>query len=366
MRRSSLANVSQAPLAGGLRRLSAPNGFTPIAMSQVTRKWAVADDVKYDLPDDIEKFVSLGHPCHYRMYPGKHIAVGHSEFCGFDDGLFVHVSDLVHTVPNAVSVSAPDMLRIRIASLDNCEYASSESVGAKLDRKGPGVSIIMEPAGQPPAAAAADGHVIAAAICIHRSTLKRLYAQREHELPPQVRAFLLGTLKRTVAQNLRLSPALLRCLEDLQGCDLDGHSRRLFIRSKAIEVMCHTFKILGEDDNMLLDTSAGTRRGVVKAQQILMENFVTPPSLDDLAHQVGLGRSSLCAGFRQIVGQTVFDYIADLRMNRALALLNQRDASITQIAYEVGYSHPSSFSLAVQRRFGATPSELRRRGLPIL
>ncbi|MHA4837554.1 helix-turn-helix domain-containing protein [Sphingopyxis sp. MSC1_008] len=50
-------------------------------------------------------------------------------------------------------------------------------------------------------------------------------------------------------------------------------------------------------------------------------------------------------------------------MRQALAMLNERAASITQIAYAVGYSHPSSFSLAVQRRFGTSPSELRRRGL---
>jgi AraC-like DNA-binding protein len=65
------------------------------------------------------------------------------------------------------------------------------------------------------------------------------------------------------------------------------------------------------------------------------------------------------------MGQTVFDYIADLRMQHALAMLSQRTPSITQIAYAVGYNHSSSFSVAVQRRFGITPSELRRRGLPI-
>ncbi|MEN2788058.1 helix-turn-helix domain-containing protein [Sphingomonas oligophenolica] len=36
---------------------------------------------------------------------------------------------------------------------------------------------------------------------------------------------------------------------------------------------------------------------------------------------------------------------------------------MTQVAYAAGYSHPSSFSRAVQRRFGTTPSEPRRRGL---
>jgi AraC-like DNA-binding protein len=92
---------------------------------------------------------------------------------------------------------------------------------------------------------------------------------------------------------------------------------------------------------------------------------VTPPSLEALALDVGLSRSALCTGFRQILGQSVFDYVHDLRMQQALELLNERDASITQIAYAVGYNRASSFTVAVQRHFGTTPSELRRRGMTV-
>jgi AraC-like DNA-binding protein len=52
-------------------------------------------------------------------------------------------------------------------------------------------------------------------------------------------------------------------------------------------------------------------------------------------------------------------------MQQALELLNERDASITQIAYAVGYNRASSFTVAVQRHFGTTPSELRRRGMTV-
>src|SRR5690606_16075316 len=89
---------------------------------------------------------------------------------------------------------------------------------------------------------------------------------------------------------------------------------------------------------------------------------VNPPSLEALAREVGLSRSALCTGFRQILGQSVFDHIQELRMQQALALLNERGTSITQIAYAVGYKSAASFSVAVQRHFGATPTELRRRG----
>lgn len=339
------------------RRLSASGDTHSVALAYSRQKWAVSE--AEELPAEIERIVLLGDPCHYRAHLSEGAFAGHYEFCALADGFFVHIANITLQGPYPVSVSAPDMLRIRIASDDNTEYAPMQ--GARLDLSGASASIIIEPAGQPPAEAVFTEHCRAATVFIHRRMLRRTFAKREHELPEAVRAFVAGTLDTTVTQRLPLGAALLRCLEDLHSCTLEGHSRRLLISAKALEILCHAFKALGEEEGAgAQDVSALTARGVLKAQQRLMKDFAAPPSLDDLAQEVGLSRSSLCAGFRQIVGQTVFDYVADLRMERALTMLGRNDASITQIAYDVGYSHTSSFSLAVQRRFGKTPSELRR------
>lgn len=356
---------SDAVDAAEFRRFSIPGELPPVALNysmQAWGDWEIATEVE-ELPAGIDVFEPLGDPTHYRAYPAKDIASGYFEACGLSDGFLVHFNDVTLVAPNPMTVSAPNLLRVRIASDDDAEYVSAR--GDRLDLKGAGCCIVIEPADMPPAKVVFAGHCRAANVYIHRSALKRLYAGRDHELPAVLQAFIAGNLRQTVARRLPLGSSLLRCLDDLHGCDLKEHSRRLFIRSKAIEILCHAFKAMAQEEDFgSPEASALMTRGVLRAQRLLIDNFVTPPSLDDLAREVGLSRSSLCAGFRQIVGQTVFDYIADLRMQQALALLNQRDASITEIAYAVGYSHPSSFSLAVQRRFGTSPSELRRRGLP--
>lgn len=316
------------------------------------------------MPAEVEAVAVLSDPCHYRVDFAKSYAAGHGEFCGLTDGLFVHICDAAFAAPYSMAISAPNILRLRIASGGDGEYVSEH--GDMLDIKGPGATIIVEPPGMAPAEAVFVGHHRVVHVYVHRDALELLYARDERELPALLQAFVAGNLQRTVARRLPLGPGLLRCLEDLHACALTGRSRRLFIQSKAIEILCHGFEALTQEEGFgSPEASALTARGVLDAQRLLMENFVMPPSLEELAHQVGLSRSSLCAGFREIVGQTVFDYIADLRMQHALALLNQRNSSITQIAYAVGYNHPSSFSVAVQRKFGTTPSELRRRGLPV-
>lgn len=337
----------------------------PIMVDQRMQKFAVADDPRSSYPG-IETFTPLGHACHYRIHGATAQAFGEYEFCGLDDGLFVVLCDTTYIEPLQTLVVAEDMLRVRVASDGDGEYVTGH--GDLLDMKGPTASIIIEPAGQPAAETVLAGRVIALEIYVHRVVLGRLYARDDHELPATVRAFLAGDLQKTMGRRLPLNARLLRFLDDLKGCTLEGHSRRLVIRAKAIEILCHAFEALMQDENGegLPEASKLATCGVLKAQRLLAENFVAPPSLNDLAHEVGMSRSGLCAAFRRIVGQSVFDYVADLRMQRALTLLNQRDATIAEVAYAVGYGHPSSFSDAVQRRFGTTASELRQRGLPPL
>lgn len=312
------------------------------------------------LPDEIELFVPLSDRSHYRILPAQSYGAGTYEFCVLADGFFVQFGDMDLRAPSQLHMSAPDILRVRVASMGDGEYVPAN--GEPLSMEGPNTLIVIEPAGQAPAEATFAGRHRCVHVYLHREALKTLFSGGERELPQVLQDFMNGDLKQTVTRALPVSASLLRAMEDVLECVLEERRRRLFLQAKSIEIVCHALEALEREDGFgSADASILTARGVLKAQELLKKNFVAPPSLEDLAHEVGLSRSGLAAGFRQILGRTVFDYIHDLRMEQALALLNERSSSITQIAYAVGYNHVSSFSAAVQRRFGATPSELRRR-----
>ncbi|ASK28156.1 hypothetical protein BG910_10840 [Neisseria chenwenguii] len=59
-------------------------------------------------------------------------------------------------------------------------------------------------------------------------------------------------------------------------------------------------------------------------------------------------------GFRRL--------LADVRMMRALTLLQVSGKPVSQIAYEVGYQSPSRFTARFKERFGVLPSEVRSDG----
>ncbi|NJS40275.1 MAG: helix-turn-helix domain-containing protein [Rhodobacteraceae bacterium] len=51
--------------------------------------------------------------------------------------------------------------------------------------------------------------------------------------------------------------------------------------------------------------------------------------------------------------------LADMRMNRALGLLQATDLPVQEIAFQVGYASPSRFALRFRARFGLAPSVIR-------
>lgn len=312
---------------------------------------------KGQLPD---AFVRLSDNRHYRFGASGSFGTGQHEFCGFTDGFYMVFSETEYYSPQSSHVLSPDTLQLYVASSGDGEYVAHD--GEPVSFEGPGTALIIEPEYQPPADVTLAGMARYIYIVIHRNALKALFAGGEHELPVDVQDFLNGDLRQTAGRALPLSAAMFRCLDDVHGCPLEGHKRRLFLHSKAIEIICQMFEAFDHSEGFTSpETTRLTARGVLKAQQVLADDLASPPSLEVLARRVGLSRSALCSGFRQILGQSVFDYVHGLRMQQALELLNERDASITQIAYAVGYNRASSFTVAVQRHFGATPSELRRR-----
>lgn len=92
----------------------------------------------------------------------------------------------------------------------------------------------------------------------------------------------------------------------------------------------------------------------------ILENFTKDISLEQVAEHVGLSPDYLGKLFKKIEGQTFTDYLIHLRMEKAKELLEQRDLSIKQIAYMVGYSDPNYFSRAFKKYVGISASQYER------
>jgi len=114
----------------------------------------------------------------------------------------------------------------------------------------------------------------------------------------------------------------------------------------------------------IIDASLGTSLDavlVVSAQKILREHMANPPSLEELAHQVGSNRRRLNEAFQEFCGQPVFGWLREERLRRGHEMVTGSDASISVISDFLGYSTPANFTKAFREHFNCTPTELRSR-----
>jgi AraC-like DNA-binding protein len=79
-------------------------------------------------------------------------------------------------------------------------------------------------------------------------------------------------------------------------------------------------------------------------------------AIPDLARRVGMSASSLHKHFKTITATTPLQYQKELRLLEARRLLKTGGASVTTVAFEVGYESPSQFSREYGRKFGVPPS----------
>lgn len=83
-------------------------------------------------------------------------------------------------------------------------------------------------------------------------------------------------------------------------------------------------------------------------------------SLEHLASVAGISVPHLTTLFRRTMGQSVHGYVMERRVQRARALLLERQLGISQVALEAGFAHPSHMARWMRRLIGVTPSQVRR------
>jgi AraC-like DNA-binding protein len=76
-----------------------------------------------------------------------------------------------------------------------------------------------------------------------------------------------------------------------------------------------------------------------------------------------MSASSFHKHFRTVTSTTPLQYQKELRLLEARRLLKTGRASVTTVAYEVGYESSSQFSREYARKFGVPPSQDKPRGL---
>lgn len=78
-------------------------------------------------------------------------------------------------------------------------------------------------------------------------------------------------------------------------------------------------------------------------------------TVEGLAREAGMSRTSFAVRFKEVVGRTPIEYLNDWRMAMAADRLGEGNVRVSTLRRELGYESDSAFSAAFKRRFGESP-----------
>ena len=88
------------------------------------------------------------------------------------------------------------------------------------------------------------------------------------------------------------------------------------------------------------------------------ENF----GVDELAHASGMSRSVIYHWLFEISGKSTTQFIREVRLQRAMEMLQQENVTAAEVAYQVGFGSPAYFSTCFHEYFGYPPGEVLKNG----
>ncbi len=141
-----------------------------------------------------------------------------------------------------------------------------------------------------------------------------------------------------------------------------------YLEGKVLEIISLMLqRLCDESSNANFSPSLNKKEGakLFQARALLEENLETPLSPIEIAGQCGLSVDRMNRGFKELFGQTISQYLRDLRMEQAKILLTSGQCSVTDACFRVGYSNLSHFAKLYRNYFGHSPVKDKKRFFPV-
>ncbi|WCT11069.1 hybrid sensor histidine kinase/response regulator transcription factor [Mucilaginibacter jinjuensis] len=116
---------------------------------------------------------------------------------------------------------------------------------------------------------------------------------------------------------------------------------------KQQDVKVEQIEVASEDDKFIKNAVKIVEANITNA------NF----SVEELSRLMLLSRVSLYKKLLTLTGKTPVDFIRNIRLEKAVQLLEKSKLNIANVAYEVGFANPTYFAKVFREEYGMLPSE---------
>lgn len=136
----------------------------------------------------------------------------------------------------------------------------------------------------------------------------------------------------------------------------------LFLQALSIQI---AVKILREGNHNLNNlplmlNEYSDKKCINRAIDFLMSNYNSTITLNDLAREVNYSPFYFLRIFKQSTGMTPFEFLLEIKLEKAKNLLKHTDFSMTEICYLSGFTSTSHFTQAFKRKTGVSPTNYKK------
>lgn len=157
--------------------------------------------------------------------------------------------------------------------------------------------------------------------------------------------------------NLPLDAEMNRCVYRITHYEGSNNTKNLFLYARVLDLLLlqQQSYVRANTPKLIYVKNEYDKERIVFARDYLLTHMDAPPTLIQLAAIAGINEFKLKRGFKELFNQTVFVYLADVRLEMARRALLQKQKTVTQIAFELGYASLQHFSAAFKKKFGVSP-----------
>ena len=150
-------------------------------------------------------------------------------------------------------------------------------------------------------------------------------------------------------------------LEMLGELDSSEYTARIICLLRMLDRLCrcsHT-ELLSDTAYNSSNCISDVNEPVNKVYAYLYNHFKDSISLSDITAYVKQNQSALCRYFKKRTDKSIFQCLAEIRIEHACKLLAYSEMTISQVAYESGYNSLTHFISQFERLTTQKPSEYR-------
>lgn len=137
--------------------------------------------------------------------------------------------------------------------------------------------------------------------------------------------------------------------------ELQAYISQLILQRKKLQERYQSFyKILPADDEAIQQED----KFILKFTNLLLDQIENEDlGVTEMAIAFRISRNQLHNKVKALTGQSVSQYMRHIRLSEALKLMEDKNLSVSEIAYKVGFKDPKYFGRVFKEVFGKSPSE---------